>query len=392
MNSFNESSLHRIGQQNSTLSMKEDLHASDIAMFTLFIIIAVLGSIGNLCILTSIYSNCSLRRITHILIMNQSLSDFLLSALSIPLRMLRISVKKQVFESNILSSDMFCRIASGSSAAVLGTSLYGLAIMTVDKFLAVKRPLAYRARMRIKHMSVPIIGSWLIPLVFCICGVFIPALREDLHNHEHDVACIISSTFDKLFVLIAYTVMQILPLVLMCPLYIYIIVKVKRSWRPPLPTSAAACIHAHSRRIVHAETQRRKESKLMNGILLTLGIHILCLTPIVLLDLVHIVGHMDIPHMLDEVFLLILYLNAVLDPLIYTRQSRDIKYTMIRMFGHYCQCGHHVVEVQGDSAWRRRANRSALKKVQHMTAVRNMTPTLSYYNDAYVLSTTISGL
>ena len=377
----------------------EDLHPSDIAILTLFIIIAVLGSIGNLCILAAIFKNSSLRRITHILIMNQALSDFLLSALSIPLRMLRISVKKSIFDSKVLSSELYCRTISGLNAAILGTSSFGLLLLTVDKFLAVYRPLAYRARMHIKHMTILVVSSWLIPLAMGICSVFIPAMKVDLHNHQHDVACIMSSTFGHVFALISYAVMQVFPLIIMCPLYLYIIVKVKRSWRLPPPTSTGECTPDTTRRIVHAESQRKRESKLTKGILLILGIHILCLTPMVVLDVMHITADYTIPYNLDEVFLLLLHLNAVLDPLIYTRHSQDIKRTMFRILGNLWPCGCSVVAIPLEKRRRRSRKKPVPKRVQHLPDGRNSTPTLtveraqglthiqtSYSNDAYVVS------
>ena len=318
----------------------EDLHPYDIAILTIFIIIAVLGSIGNLCLMASIFNNSALRRTTHILIMNQALSDFLLSALSIPLRVLRISVKKSIFQSAVLSSDSYCYIISGVNAAVLGVSSFGLVLLTVDKFLAAKRPFLYRTRVYIKYTSIAIVISWLIPLAMGLCGAYIPALQADLNDHKHDVACIKGSTFSKACALCAYVMMQILPLMIISPLYISIIVKVKRSWRI-LQRSVANedILHqpfpGNHGRTENNEARRKKELRLTIGIVLILGIHLCCLAPIVIQDYIHIILASHIPYKLDEIFLLLLHLNAVVDPIIHTKYSPDIRRTMYRLFHRY---------------------------------------------------------
>ena len=332
----------------------EDLHPSDIAILTLFIIISVLGSIGNLCILAAIFKNSSLRRITHILIMNQALSDFLLSALSIPLRILRISAKKSILSSNHLSSDSYCHITSGLNAAVLGTSSFGLVLLTVDKFLAARKPFLYRTRLRKRHTIIPIVGSWLIPLAIGLFGGFIPALQADLHDHKHDVACMKSSTFGKAYALFAYIMILIVPLTIIFPLYIYIIVKVKRSGRILThPANIEDALHQSfptcQRRTVHDEAHRKKEMRLTRAVVLILGIHLFCFTPVVVLDVVHMILAHPIPHNLDEIFLLFLHLNAVLDAIIYTRHSKEIKRTIFRIL---YPCRHLVRFIDRGNNWR----------------------------------------
>ena len=335
------------------MNAMEEIHSFDVVVLTLFGILMLLGSTGNLCILVSIFNNRNLRRVTHMLIMNQAASDFLLSALSIPLRLLRICVKKSIFESKVLSSNEFCHISSGLNAAVLGASSYGLLLLTVDKFLAVKQPLVYRARMTKSYMIIPVVASWLVPLAMGLCGAFIDVLQADLHDHSHDVACIQSSTYSKIFTISMYAILLILPLITMFPLYIYIIAKVKSSGRVFNCSITNESMRrlpytANSRhRSVHEETRRKRDMKLTKGIILMLSANLLCLTPIVIMDFIHIIFGLPIPYIMDEICLLLLHLNAVLDPLIYTRHIPGIQRTMARL---------QVTVVQVVSQWSRMAN------------------------------------
>ena len=315
--------------------MKE-LNSFDVVALTLLGIVMLLGSIGNICIFVSIFNNRTLRRVTHMLIMNQAVSDFLLSALSIPLQMLRICVRKSVFESKVLSSEAFCRISSGLNAVVLGASSFGLLLLTVDKFLAVKRPLVYRTRMTKTYMIIPVLASWIVPLAMGLCGAFIPHLQVDLDIHSH-VACLKSSTFSKVFAICAYVLLLLLPLIAMFPLYIYILAKVKSSGRVFNSSITKKSIHclpgaANSSRIVHEEVHRKREMKVTKGIIMMLSANLFCLTPVPIMDLMHLIFGLPIPNIVEEICFLLLHLNAVLDPLIYTRHIPGIQRSMARLF------------------------------------------------------------
>ena len=318
----------RMGESHGTA-----LTPFNIVFLTIFGIIGLLGSAANLCILSALYIKRTLRRITHVLIMNLALSDFLLCALSIPLRVLRICVRKSIFESEVLSSDTYCRVTSGINAAILGASSFGILLLAVDKILVVKWPLSYRTSIRGRHMIAPILASWLIPLSMGLCGAFIPALQGDIHDHSHDVACIHSSTFGEAFALSSYCSMLLIPLILIFPLYIYIIAEVKKSGRifarsNNNPTQPASI---NGRVSVRVNPQRRREMKLTKGIVLILGANLICLSPIIVLDFVHIILRLPIPFALDELCLIILHLNAVLDPPIYMGHSQDIKRAITRL-------------------------------------------------------------
>ena len=182
-------------------------------------------------------------------------------------------------------------------------------------------------------MIAPILASWLIPLSMGLCGAFIPALQGNLHDHSHDVACIHSSTFGKAFALTSYGLLLLIPLILIFPIYIYIIVQVKKSGRifvrsnnnPNQPASV------NNRISVRDNPQRRREMKLTKGIILILGANLICLSPIIILDFFHTILGLPIPYPLEELGLLILHLNAVLDPPIYMGHSKDVTRAVARL-------------------------------------------------------------
>ena len=356
----------------------EDIQPIDILVLALFGLTGIIGSIGNLCIIFSLIVNNNFPRVMHVLIMNLALSDFLQCALSIPLRMLRICVRKSIFKSEVLSSDTYCRVTAGVNVAVIGTSSLGVLLLTVDKFLAVKRPLLHRTRVHKRNMIAQILASWFIPLSMGLCGAFIPALQTNLHDHNHDVACIHSSTFDKAFALSSYCLMLMIPLLLMFPMYIYIIFKVKKSWQSSISAGSDGVIIQglpaliNSRRFIHEQSRRRREMKLTKGIILILGANLICLTPIIVLDFVHIILGQPIAYIVDEICLIILHLNAALDPPIYARHNQEIKRTMIRIC---CPFRRQFRVKQTDEIWRKNAKRAAMKRNKRMFNLSSSSPT-----------------
>ena len=358
--------------------MMEEIQPIDIIVLTFFGLTGIIGSVGNLCILLSLMVNNNFPRVMHVLIMNLALSDFLQCALSIPLRMLRICVRKSIFESEVISSDTYCRIIAGVNVAVIGTSSLGVLLLTVDKLLAVTRPMLHRARGNRKNMAAQILVSWLIPLSMGLCGAFIPALQANLHDHSHDVACIHSSTFGKTFALTSYCLILMIPLLLMFPMYIYIIFKVKKSWQSSISIKSDGVVIQglpaliSSRRLIHEQTRRRREMKLTKGIILILGANLVCLTPIIVLDFVHIILEQPIAYIVDEICLIILHLNAVLDAPIYARHNQEIKRTMVRIF---CPFRRRFRVRHTDEKWRSNPKRAASKRNKRMFNVSSSSPT-----------------
>lgn len=355
--------------------------ATNITILIMFGVLGFLGCIGNFFILLALFKNRIMRRVTHMLIINQALSDFSLCALSLPLRIVTICVRKSVFMSHVLASASFCRLSAGLNTTLFGASFSGLLLLTVDKFLAVNWPLRYRADVRKRHLAIPVALSWILPLAMGACGVLIPALQADLDDHSHDVACIHSSIFNKPYALCIYSLTLVLPLTTIFPMYFQIVVKVKNSWqfRGRAITNGASTGFANSRIFADENVHRKKEIRLTRGILILLGIHLGCLLPILVLDFIHIILQLPMPPLLDEVCLFLLYLNAVLDPPIYTRHSHDIKHTLRRLF---CSLRNHDQMTQTARALHRRAKTN---KLMPSNAVLNMSS--SNQNTGFVRET-----
>ena len=319
---------------------------TDIVFLSFFGFIFILGTTGNICILAALSKMRQHRRLTHLLMINQAVSDLCLVAISLPLRIARMCVKKSLFKSSVISSDLYCRITAGTNVVFLGASCFGLLLMTLDKFLAVRFPLSYRTGIDKRHFIAPVLLTWFVPAVIGCCGVFVTAIHENIDEHGHDIACLYGSIFKETYALFVYVLTLIIPLIMIFPMYIYILKKVKSSWKFVIPNNSENCLKdqlpgiASSRRVKDVNTFRKKEIRLAKGIFLILGIHLMCLAPVVVLDFFHIILHRPIMHIAVEICLGILYLNAVLDPPIYARHSTEIKETMLR-FLLYCRGQRH---------------------------------------------------
>eukprot|EP00112_Aurelia_sp_Birch-Aquarium-sp1_P002950 Seg1329.13 transcript_id=Seg1329.13/GoldUCD/mRNA.D3Y31 product="alpha-1A adrenergic receptor" protein_id=Seg1329.13/GoldUCD/D3Y31 len=315
----------------------EEATPIDILFFVIFIILAIVGTIGNLCIIATGIIDERLRKFTHILILNQAASDLSLAAISLPLRILSIGARKSFFHSKVVSSDMFCKVTAAVNVMHIGSMSFGLLLLTSSKFLAVCFPIWHRAKMRVRYLIIGIALSWILPMIIGFCGMFMKGVTQDAGKHEHDVTCMNGSIFKDGYSVFIYVSTLILPLIIILPMYIFVLAKVRRSWKFVVSSNTENKVLSRlpglktRRSVADLSAFRKKEIKLTKGIFTILGVHITCLTPIVILDFLHIIMHSAVSDIAVHISLVILYLNAVLDPPIYTRHCPEIKRTLLRL-------------------------------------------------------------
>ena len=317
---------------------EEEASPIDTVFLVIFIILAIVGTIGNLCIIAAGIVDKRLRKFTHILILNQAASDLSLAAISLPLRILSIGVRKSFFHSKVISSDMFCKVTAALNAMHIGSMCFGLLLLTTSKFLAVCFPIWHRAKMRVRYIIIGIAISWILPMIIGFCAIFVVEFTQEMGHHEHDETCMNGSIFKDGYSMFIYVSTVILPLIIILPMYVFVLVRVKRSWKFVVSTNTENKVLSRRpgintrRSAADLSAFRKKEIQLTKGIFTILGVHITCLTPIVILDFLHIILHRPVSDIAVQTSLVILYLNAVLDPPIYTRHCPEIKRTLLQLF------------------------------------------------------------
>lgn len=133
------------------------LDASAIATVTFLVLVTVLTILGNSLVGFSVFNYRRLRSPTNYLIVSLAVSDFLVGILSLPFRLTQ-TLNQNTWPANLgregcqfwIFIDMLC----------CGASIVNLAGISVDRLLAVKRPLQYREEMTSKRAMIIIAFVW----------------------------------------------------------------------------------------------------------------------------------------------------------------------------------------------------------------------------------------
>ncbi|XP_071799898.1 G-protein coupled receptor moody-like [Asterias amurensis] len=145
----------------------------------LWILIAVLGIIGNLLVILSVVLSKSVRTMTNVLVVNLSVAD-LWTSLSLPWN----AVALLSDGTWPLPSLIPCQVAAFMWHTGLGNSLYNLALISVNRLVRITRPGLYSRLFTPFKMAIIVTLSWLLSFFVILfpIAIGIGSLGHDLRD------------------------------------------------------------------------------------------------------------------------------------------------------------------------------------------------------------------
>lgn len=138
-----------------------------IAIQASFLLIVILTSlIGNTLIILAIYRNLSLRSITSVFIANLAMADFLLALLGMPFTMASSITYDWVF------GNVWCTINGMLNSIFCIASMLSLAAVSIDRYVAIIKPLQYPLIMTPRVALRMISYVWLHAITLAFLPVF----------------------------------------------------------------------------------------------------------------------------------------------------------------------------------------------------------------------------
>lgn len=138
-----------------------------IAIQASFLLVIILSSlIGNTLIILAIYRNLSLRSITSVFIANLAMADFLLALLGMPFTMASSITYDWVF------GDVWCTINGMLNSIFCIASMLSLAAVSIDRYVAIIKPLQYPLIMTHRKALCMISYVWLHAITLAFLPVF----------------------------------------------------------------------------------------------------------------------------------------------------------------------------------------------------------------------------
>ena len=188
-----------------------------------FLIAAILGLFGNCLVIISVFVSKKLRTVTNAFVVNLSIAD-LLTSLMIP-----FNVVVLLSHDEYPMKDWGCGVVAGVLFTCIGTSLFTLASIALNRLLLITRPMkTYKIVYSPFYTGIWIASTWIIPL----CINIIPPLagvgelgtsqkyRMCVHKSKHPL----KETYDYIQVIGLFPI----PLVVLIVSYVWIYIHLRR--------------------------------------------------------------------------------------------------------------------------------------------------------------------
>nr|XP_060627431.1 lysophosphatidic acid receptor 6-like [Anolis sagrei ordinatus] len=317
------------GSSNSSLSCAESADFQFVLFPVVYSLVFVLGLVGNLFVLSYFLRTKSATAPANVFLVNLAVLD-LLFVLTLPFR-----VAYHALYNDWVFGEALCKVIGGLFFANLyGSSLF-LALICLERYLAVVHPLLHLRLRSSRLRLVAVLVVWAI----LVAAVLFLALRGPLTSAfpNGHIACLenFSSSSWKGRIsgvsLFAAVVGFLLPLVLIIICYPLIAC---RLLAPPTVGTGAG-----------SRTARRKA---LRTVLVVLGVFLVCFAPYHLVQLVHTLSRVGLvggcpllrgTYAARRVTMALTSLNACLDPLVYYfAAERFSRRSSWWPFGSGCGC------------------------------------------------------
>ena len=209
--------------------------------------IAALGILGNLIVIVVISKSSKMRKsFTNILILNQSLTDFMASMFSMISTLTRSPV------SNLSGISEISTVDSGLSDLPLWTSVisssYALIVLTVERYVAIVHPIFHHNAFSRKKVFLMGASSWIPGIVVIMCFL-VPT------SGVVDGRCLVMSLFyspfwKKVCGVFLFIFQYLIPIVVFLTCYTKIFMCLRTRVQPAAPPNPNEPQKAHARRNV----------------------------------------------------------------------------------------------------------------------------------------------
>ncbi|KAI5086576.1 trace amine associated receptor 14g, partial [Silurus meridionalis] len=274
--------------------------------------VVLLTVCGNLLIIISVLHFKQLHTPTNMLVLSLAVSDFLIGALLMP------SILILTIESCWIFGRFFCTFFLLISGVLVIVSIYTIALISVDRYLALSHPFLYTKIISRRTMSIAVYSNW------CMCLVYVATFFYFTGNFMDFVMCPGECVYfiNEVWALIDLVLSFIFPFSVIIILYtrVFLIAKkhataireLNNHTRPQTQKITSHSTHELQKITSHSMKSERKAAKVL-GILVS--VFLLCLLPYYIYTLLGSVIEIQMETIYKITILLCL--NSTINPFIY---------------------------------------------------------------------------
>lgn len=320
-------------------------------MSIFMITVSVVAVLGNFLVILAILWNRKLRTVCNFLFLNLAVADMLQGAIAMPLRL--ADQLNQTDNSPLIP----CLVVIPLTVFLFGASNFNLALISLDRYIALRRPFIYPMLAEPRRAAFIVAMSWVLISIIA----FIPLMGWGAADSA-DVAdiCLYSTTLSREYLFVLFSIVN-LAVVIILAFTNYFILKTARNQirrikvnashgsttmdRPSTIYKEEQSVTAFSIRTTtegdpiddRAPRMPRpggsKERRATKIVLIVVGIFVFLTTPITVIDIISLLGCPTCtPLTLVKITVFMAYANACVNVFIYAGFNTEMRNTWVSIF------------------------------------------------------------
>lgn len=313
---------------STTQGAKQMVETGLIASF--LILIAITATLGNLLVIIAIYKTSNLQTTSNYLLANLALTDFLQGFLSMPLR----TAESIAFHQDL---SVLCQVAIPLSILFGSTSNLNILLISIDRFVAIFCPYFYIRAVTPRVIFSVIITTWVLMVVFAFAPT---AGLGSLTPKEPVLMCRFPVFLTKAYITSLFIIVHGIPMITVILIYGFILrASLQHARRIDVQQQAgqnSVANHQDNSTVLDTKTTNPHKNtatqmKAARIVSYVLGFFIVSVTPIVVIDVVEMLGGPKAPEQFVKVAVCMIYTNHCVNVFVYAGCNQEFRRAFIKI-------------------------------------------------------------
>ena len=136
------------------------------------IIFMLIGVPWNLIVIATVLKKRLFLQPAILLLLNLAITNFLLCLVVMPLNVIPAIAHEFIFGDTDYVRCLLCQVTGVAINFLLLMSVYNVALLSLDRFLYIKKPLKYEEVVTVKRVVVVLVACWVLFMLFSLLPVF----------------------------------------------------------------------------------------------------------------------------------------------------------------------------------------------------------------------------
>jgi gastrin-releasing peptide receptor len=254
----NSSSFGVMNSTDENLTIDMELYESTrnaVAVFRIvvpiiFVILMLVGVVGNGVLIYTVFANKCMRNTPNILIVSLSIGDMVLLLMSAPFSSIHFTLDEYPF------GELVCRGNEYLQNLSVGVSVFTLTALSGDRFFAIVFPMSkHKGKPKLK-LAITVASIWILSALLAIPEAINMKIVE---NGGNEYCYYDSEEFTKTFTMVKFTVLFLVPLLIIGFFYCMMaVILVTSSRRIPCEPTTGSAVSRQQQRQVEARVKVAK--------------------------------------------------------------------------------------------------------------------------------------